>query len=232
MFLEPEKSLNLFSSKGKLTQCDNALRAALNSSLSLGCYSDDGVVLLSAKALSPLVNKAAYHKVYRVCPSIGVTYSGLQPDFWAQLHIAQRICQDYYDVYERFPTLNVFINEMCLEVQEYSQKGGLRPFGTFLIFAGMTPEGPACYQMDPSGSFRRVEVVAAGKEYEEARKFVERRREGLDDNIVNGVLALKEFGKSECGIEDISIGVFSKKTGEFVVYNVEQVKEVFDSIRH
>ncbi|ELA42521.1 uncharacterized protein VICG_00273 [Vittaforma corneae ATCC 50505] len=193
MFLDPEKSLNLFSSKGKLTQCDNALKAALNSALSLGCSSNDGAVIMSCKSLSSLVDKKNYHKVFQVCPSIGVTYSGLQPDFRAQLVVAQRICQDYFDVYWRFPYLDVFINEFCLSVQEFSQKGGLRPFGTFLIFCGETKNGPCCYQMDPSGSFKQVELVTAGKNYEEAIKFLEKRRENLDDNIVNGVNVLKEF---------------------------------------
>lgn len=232
MFLDPEKSLNLFSSKGKLTQCDNALKAALNSALCLGCAAPDGAVLISCKNLGPLVDKANYHKVFQVCPSIGVTYSGLQPDFRAQLSVAQRICQDYYDVYEKFPYLDVFINEFCLNVQEYSQKGGFRPFGTFLIFTGQTKDGPTCYQMDPSGSFKKVDVVAAGKEYEDARKFVERRREGLDDNIVNGVVALRDFSRADVTPLDISIGVFSKKTGLFKVYNVEDVKEVFDSLKN
>lgn len=229
MFLDPEKSLNLFSNKGKLTQCDNALRAALNSPLSLGCSSSDGVVIMGLKVLSPLIDKKNYHKVFRVCPSIGVTYSGLQPDFRAQLAIAQRICQDYYDVYEKFPYLDVFINEFCLNVQEYSQKGGLRPFGTFLIFCGTTKDGPCCYQMDPSGSFRKVETMAAGKEYEDVRQFLERRRERLDDNIVNGVQAIKEYGGNEVTERDVSIGVF--KEGKFEVYDEEQVREVFESLK-
>ncbi|KAM0680365.1 hypothetical protein GINT2_001423 [Glugoides intestinalis] len=232
MFLDPEKSLNLFSSKGKLTQCDNALKAALNSALCLGCAAPDGAVLISSKNLGPLVDKANYHKVFQVCPSIGVTYSGLQPDFRAQLSVAQRICQNYYDVYQKFPYLDVFINEFCLNVQEYSQKGGFRPFGTFLIFTGQTKYGPTCYQMDPSGSFKKVDVVAAGKEYEDARKFVERRKESLDDNIVNGVAALWDFSRADVTPLDISIGVFSKKTGLFKVYNVEDVKEVFDSLKN
>lgn len=228
MFLEPEKSLNLFSSKGRLTQCDNALKAALKSSLCLGCASPDGVVLMATKSLSPLVDKQNYHKVFHVCPTIGVTYAGLQPDFRAQLGVAQRVCQDYYDVYGRYPSLDVFVNEFCLSVQQYSQNGRLRPFGTFLIFGGEKQDGPCLYQMDPSGSFQLVEIASAGRGYEDTKKFLERRKEGLDDNIVNGVHALKEFG-GEVEWEDVSIGVFGRNG--FRVYNSEEVKEVFDSIK-
>lgn len=232
MFLNPEKSLNLFSSKGKLTQCDNALTASMNSALSIGCASDDGVVLVSVKHLSSLLVKSQYHKVFSVCPTIGVTYSGLQPDFRAQLDVAQKICQDYYDIYEKYPTLDVFINEFCLSVQEYSQKGGFRPFGTFLIFCGETKNGPCCCQMDCSGSFKEASVVTSGKGFEDAKKFLERRREKLDDNIVNSIFALRDFNGREMTSSDVSIGVFRLSTHSFTVYNEEQVQEVFDSIKN
>lgn len=204
----------------------------MNSALCLGCASKDGVVLMSGKNLSSLVDKQRYHKVFFVCPSIGVTYSGLQPDFRAQLEVAQRICQDYFDIYERFPYIDVFINEFCLSVQEFSQKGGLRPFGTFLIFCGETKDGPCCYQMDCSGSFKRIDTVASGTDFEEARKFMERRKEMLDDNIANSLLALREFSGRELAPCDVSVGVFRAKTHSFVVYNEEQVREIFDSIKN
>lgn len=232
MFLDPERTLNLFSSKGKLTQCDNALTASMNSALSIGCASEDGAVIVSVKHLGPLIVKSQYHKVFSVCPTIGVTYSGLQPDFRAQLDVAQKICQDYYDIYERFPSLDVFINEFCLSVQEYSQKGGFRPFGTFLIFCGMTKDGPSCYQMDCSGSFKQVTVVSSGKGYEDAKRFLERRREKVDDNIVNSLLALRDFNGREMTPSDVSIGVYRLSTHSFTVYNEEQIQEVFDSIKN
>lgn len=230
MFLDPDKSLNVFSSEGKLVQCENALKAAVNSALSIGCSSEDGCVIMSFKNLSSLVDKKNFHKVFTVCPSIGVTYSGLQPDFRAQLGVAQRICQDYYDVYRRFPFLDVFMNEFSLSVQEFSQKGGLRPFGTFLIFCGETRDGPCCYQMDPSGSFKKVRLTASGKEFEGATRFIERRIEKLDDNLVNCFLAIKEFVGKEIEPCDVSVGVF--KTNVFKCYNEEEVKEVFDSVQN
>ncbi len=231
MFLDPDKLVTVFSSKGKLEQCDNALIAALNGSLSIGCSASDGSVLVSFKNASKLFVKERHHKVFKICPSIGVTYSGLQPDFNAQLSIAVRICQDYYDVYQRFPFLDVFISEFSLSIQEYTQKSGLRPFGTFLIFAGTTADCPCCYQMDPSGSYRIVDNIAAGIGYEEANKFIACRRDLLFDNIINCVNAIVNYSGKEILPEDVSIGVFEKKTGEFNVYNEIAVKEVFDAIK-
>lgn len=231
MFLDPDKSFTVFSSRGKLVQCDNALTAALNSALSIGCSAEDGTVIVSFKNISPLLVKKKYHKVVPVCPSIGVTYSGLQPDFRVQLALAQRIAQDYFDVYSRFPSIDVFIAEFSLSIQEYTQRSALRPFGTFLIFAGASKSGPCCYQMDPSGSFQMVRTTAGGAGYDEANKFMQRRRELVDDNIVNALTALREYTGKELGPEDVSIGVFRAGTGLFTVYDEGAIQEVFDSLR-
>lgn len=231
MFLNPDKSLTVFSSKGKLEQCDNALRAALNGALAVGCAAPNGCVLVAFKNVSRLLVKERYHKVFRICPSIGVTYAGLQPDFRAQLAIAQRICQEYYDVYERFPYLDVFIAEFSLAVQEHTQRGGFRPFGSFLVFAGTTRDGPCIYQIDPSGSFRSVPAVAAGVGYDSALRFIENRLGSLDDNIVNGLAAIREFSGRDVMPCDVSIGVFDSSTGLFKAFDEEAIQEVFDSIK-
>lgn len=232
MFLNPDKVVTMFSSKGKLEQCDNALVAALNGSLSIGCAAKNGTVLVSFKNVSPLFVKNQCHKVFRVCPSVGVTYSGLQPDFYVQLSLAVQICQDYFDVYSRFPYLDVFISEFSLCVQEHTQKGGLRPFGTFLIFAGETASGSCCYQMDPSGNYRIVDKIASGVGYVDANKFIERRRELLDDNVINCVKALCNFTGKDVHTEDVSIGVFQAETHLFTVYDQSAVQEVFDIIEN
>ncbi|KAI4292126.1 20S proteasome subunit alpha 2 [Pancytospora philotis] len=229
MFLNPDKSLTVFSSKGKLDQCDNALRAAMNSSLAIGCAGEDGCVLVSFKNVSSLIVKEQYYKVFSVCPTIGVSFSGLQPDFHAQLALAQEVCQDYFDVYERFPTLDVFIAEFSIEVQNLTQRKGYRPFGTFLIFVGSTREGPCCMQIDPSGSYRSIMVSASGVGYADACKFVERRRGLLDDNIVNSLGALRDYAGKEFGPKDVSIGVYESSKGRFRVFTQEQIDEVFDA---
>jgi len=230
MFLNSDKPFSVFSNKGKLQQCDNALKAALSSSVCIGASSKDGCVLMSYKNLGKLFVKEKYHKIFYVCPSIGLTYSGLQPDFRVQLSIAQKICQEYFDVFERFPYLDTFINEFSLATQEFTQKSRFRPFGTFLIFAGTTVNGPCLYQVDPSGSFKTVEVIAGGVEYDKARKFVERRLSGLDDNIATCFHALREYSGATINPKDISVGVFLSKTGEFKVYDIEDIREIFESI--
>ncbi|EOB12524.1 Proteasome subunit alpha type-2 [Nosema bombycis CQ1] len=231
MNFDSEKQLTVFSSEGRLSQCDNALKAASNGSTSVGACSKDGCVLVSFKDTPPLVIKEEYSKIYSVCDTIGCTYSGLQPDFRIQLEIGVRICEDYYDVYGRYPDLDVFVSNFSGEVQEYTIKKGFRPFGTLLIFTGEVNGIPFLYQVDPSGSYQIKEVTAIGKDYNEVEKYVSRRKEMLDDNISNCLESIREYAGREIKVEDVDIGVMKK--GGFKVFNKEEVQEIFDSIsRH
>lgn len=252
MFLDANKSFNVYSSTGKLGQCDNALAAALNASLCVGCTtslseeennSNDGVVLVSYKKTSKLVNKQAFHKVFNICPTIGVTYSGLQPDFRAQLETAQRLCFEYKEVYGVWPSIETFMNEFSNELIQTSNKGGIRPFGTYLLFAGIGKNNtPMLFYLDPSCSFGTLEVAASGENYEGARSFIQRRRGSLDDNIQTCLNALREHVGIEIKAEDVSVGVLTRKSSneeksqfisgedvafEFKVYTEEQKEELF-----
>ena len=229
-FGNEEKPMTLFSSEGKLGQCDNALQAAINGSLSIGACADDGCVVVSFRDVMPLVVKKEVRKVFRICDTIGCTYSGLQPDCRIQVGIGCEIAEDYYDVYGRYPDVDVFVAHFSSVVQEYTQKGGYRPFGTLMIFVGPVKGIPKVYQVDPSGSYQTMDVCASGSGYADAKKFVSRRLEGLDDNVVSCVCSLREYAGKEVKAEDVDIGVYMKAQNVFKIYGEEEVREVFDSL--
>lgn len=235
MNFEKDRSLTLFSSEGKIKQCDYALVAAINGSLSVGACSADGVVLASLKKLSPLVDRNSVFKVQNVCDTIGMTYAGLQPDFRIMFVKAVNLVEDYKEVYGNYPFVDVFVTEFSQIIQEHTQKGGFRPFGVLLLVCGPvhSKEGhqPAIYQMDPSGSFISVKSGAIGKDYAQSVKYIENRLEMLDDNIVTCLNAIRENSGAQVNEEDVDIGIFRKKSGEFTVLNNIQIQEIFDSLK-
>lgn len=239
MNFDRERPVTVFSSEGKLGQCDNALQAAVNGSLSIGASAADGVVLVSLKDVPALVVKREVRKVFNICDTIGCTYSGLQPDSRIQISMGSQIAEEYYDVYGRYPDVDVFVSQFSSVVQEYTQKSGYRPFGTLMMFAGAVKGRPSLYQVDPSGSYQTMDVCSAGKEYSEASKFVKRRLEELDDNIANCIYSLREFAGREISAEDVDIGVYRKdrtfqgdegQQGVFRTFTLDEVREVFDSL--
>ncbi|KCZ76827.1 hypothetical protein H311_02169 [Anncaliia algerae PRA109] len=243
MNFERERAQTLFSSDGKLEQCDNALKAAINGTLSVGACANDGVVLASLKQFSPLVDKEKVRKVFKVCDSIGITYSGLQPDFRIVYEEASKLVEDYKDVYGRYPFVDVFTSYLSRVLQEYTQKGGFRPFGVMILVCGpMLKKSETAdiiknhevisgmFQMDPSGSFQAINAGAIGKEYQEAVKRINNRLELTDDNLVTCLGTLKNLSGTKVDVEDVDIGVFRLKDSLFHTYSTNEVKELFESL--
>jgi 20S proteasome subunit alpha 2 len=167
--------------------------------------------------------------VFNICDTVGCTYSGLQADSRVQVNMGNQIAEEYYDVYGRYPDVDVFVTRFSSVVQEYTQKGGYRPFGTLMLFAGTSKGRPALYQVDPSGSYRSADTCSIGKEYAQANNFMQRRLQGLDDNIANCVNAMREFAGREIGPEDVDIGVYYRDRHQFRVFSLSEVREQFES---
>lgn len=51
-------------------------------------------------------------------------------------------------------------------MQEYTQRGGVRPFGVSLLVAGYDDDGPQLYQVGLSGMRAQAEGVHLGFKYE------------------------------------------------------------------
>ena len=75
-------SLTTFGSSGELTQVRYALTAVGNGETSIGIRAKNGVVIAAEKKLpSILIDETSLHKVDKLSDYLGVTYSGLGPDF-------------------------------------------------------------------------------------------------------------------------------------------------------
>ena len=79
-------------------------------------------------------------------------------------------------------------------MQEYTQKGGVRPFGISLLMAGYDEEGPQLYQIDPSGAYFGWKATAIGKGMINAKNFLEKRYDpemNIDDAVHIALLTMK-----------------------------------------
>lgn len=230
MNFDIDYSLTTFTSDGKLEQCDNAYRAASKGTLSIGCTSTDGVVLASLKLYSKLVDISKIYKVNKVCDTIGMTYSGLNPDYRVVYETACVLVESYFEIYGRYPYLDIFVNNLSRKIQENTMLGGKRPYGVVLLVAGYIKDTPCLFRIEPTGSFERIEIGAIGKDSENAAKFVKSRKEMLDDNIVTVTKACKEFSGSSITFNEVDIGVL--KEGKFEILKRGGVKEIFDLLVH
>ena len=75
-------SLTTFGESGELTQVRHALTAVGNGETTVGIRAKNGVVIAAEKKLSSiLADESSIHKIEKLCEYMGVTYSGIGPDF-------------------------------------------------------------------------------------------------------------------------------------------------------
>ena len=117
--------------------------------------------------------------------------------------------------------------EVAAIMQEYTQSGGVRPFGVSLLVAGYDDAGPQLYQVDPSGAYFGWRASAIGKNFANAKTFLEKRYDDkmeLEDAIHTALLTLREGFEGEMTASNIEVAV----VGADKVFRVLSAAEVAD----
>ncbi|CAA7056737.1 unnamed protein product [Microthlaspi erraticum] len=221
-------SLTTFSPSGKLVQIEHALTAVGSGQTSLGIKAANGVVIATEKKLpSILVDEASVQKIQHLTPNIGVVYSGMGPDFRVLVRKSRKQAEQYLRLYKEPIPVTQLVRETATVMQEFTQSGGVRPFGVSLLVAGYDDKGPQLYQVDPSGSYFSWKASAMGKNVSNAKTFLEKRYTEdmeLDDAIHTAILTLKEGFEGEISSKNIEIG----KIGADKVFRVLTPAEIDD----
>ncbi|KAJ3042726.1 Proteasome subunit alpha type-2 [Rhizophlyctis rosea] len=204
-------SLTTFSPSGKLVQIEYALNAVAQGVTSIGIKATNGVVIATEKKVpSFLVDDSTMEKVSVICGNIGMVYSGMGPDARVLVDKARKSAQEYKKVYHEEPPTAMLVKDVATVMQEYTQSGGVRPFGVSLLIAGFDDNGPSLYQVDPSGSFWAWKASAIGKNMINAKTFLEKRYSSsmeIEDAVHNAILTLKEGFEGQMTESTIEIGI-------------------------
>lgn len=222
-----EFSLTTFSPSGKLVQIEYALNAVAKGKMSLGIKCKNGVVIASEKKIpSPLVDEETVEKIKLLSSNIGTAYSGMGPDFRVLTRRGQKEGQKYYLQYKDVIPVSQLVREVASVMQEFTQSGGVRPFGVSLLIAGYDDDGPQLYQVDPSGSYWAWKASAIGKNATNAKTFLEKRYDPemeLEDAIHTAILTLKEGFEGSVDEKNIEIGIIGEDR-KFRVLTSEEVE--------
>lgn len=167
------------------------------------------------KHKSILYDEHSVHKVEIIGKNLGMVYSGMGPDYRVLVKAARKLAQQYYLTYqETIPTAQL-VQRVANVMQEYTQSGGVRPFGVSLLMAGWDEddEQPYLYQCDPSGAYFAWKATAMGKNYTNGKTFLEKRyseKLELEDAVHTAILTLKESFEGQMTEDNIEIGVCNK----------------------
>jgi len=221
-------SLTTFSPSGKLVQIEYALNAVNAGKTSIGIKAANGVVLASEKKVpSPLVDATTVEKTAMLTANVGITYSGMGPDFRVLVNKGRKAGQKYWLEYHDPIPVALLARELATVMQEFTQSGGVRPFGVSLLVAGYDDDGPQLYQVDPSGSYWAWKASAIGKNSTNAKTFLEKRYNKdmeLEDAINTAILTLKEGFEGAITEENIEIAVVGQDK-KFRVLSEQEVRD-------
>eukprot|EP00730_Choanoeca_flexa_P019966 TRINITY_DN9760_c0_g1_i3.p1 TRINITY_DN9760_c0_g1~~TRINITY_DN9760_c0_g1_i3.p1 ORF type:complete len:236 (+),score=57.05 TRINITY_DN9760_c0_g1_i3:165-872(+) len=208
-------SLTTFSPSGKLVQIEYALQAVAAGNTSLGIKATNGAVIATEKKTpSTLVDDKSFFKVEKITETAGMVYSGMGPDKRVLLAKARKLGQQYFLTYHEQIPVRMLTQQIAQVMQEYTQKGGVRPFGVSLLVIGRNTDGtPGLYQIDPSGSYFPWKAAAIGKNMVNAKTFLEKRYNDeleLEDAVHTAILTLKEGFEGQMNEDNIELGVIDE----------------------
>jgi proteasome alpha subunit len=227
-----DRAITVFSPDGRLFQVEYAREAVKRGTTALGIKVEEGVVLgVDKRVTSKLIEPESIEKVYQIDTHIGAATAGLVADARVLVERARVEAQTYRYTYGEPIDVDVLVKSICDLKQVYTQHGGVRPFGTALLVAGVDTKGCRLFETDPSGALTEHKATAIGEGRQEALDvFEEEYREdmSLDEAVELAVRALYEASREETTVENLEIAVVDEEG--FRKLERERIEEVFQRV--
>ena len=196
-----DRAITVFSPDGRLFQVEYAREAVKRGTTTVGLKFKDGVVLIVDKRIaSRLMEPKSIEKIFKIDHHIGCATSGLVADARILVDQARVIAQVNKITYDENMGVEELVKRICDYKQNYTQYGGVRPFGTALLVAGVDTQGEHLFETDPSGALVSYKAgsIGAGRNVV-MEVFEEKYAEGMamEDAVELGLRALKKATEEE-----------------------------------
>ncbi|MBU4031426.1 MAG: proteasome subunit alpha, partial [Candidatus Thermoplasmatota archaeon] len=135
-------------------------------------------------------------------------------------------------VLEEKITTEMLVKRICDYKQNYTQYGGVRPFGTALLVGGVDNQGIHLFETDPSGALSSYKAGCIGSGRAQVIDLFENKfKDGMsmDDAILLGLEGLKISGDEAPTDTTVEIGLI-RKGEKFVRLEPEQIKKYTDKL--
>jgi proteasome alpha subunit len=222
-----DRAITVFSPDGRLFQVEYAREAVKRGTTTVGLKFKDGVVLIVDKRLSSrLIEPSSIEKIFIIDNHIGCATSGLVADARALIDRARLDAQINEITYDEKIQIKSLVKRICDFKQTYTQYGGVRPFGTALLIAGVDETGPRLFSTDPSGALMEYKASSEGSGRSGAMAFFEENYSenlSFEEAVGMGIKALHKGTDGKLNPDAIEIGVV-KKGVTFHILSPEDTK--------
>lgn len=209
-----DRAITVFSPDGRLFQVEYAREAVKRGTTTVGLKFKDGVVLIVDKRItSHLIEPDSIEKIFMIDDHIGCATSGLVADARTLIDRARLDAQINEITYDEKIQIKTLVKRICDFKQTYTQYGGVRPFGTALLIAGVDETGPRLFSTDPSGALMEYKASSEGAGRSGAMAYFEEHyKENLlmEEAIDMGIKALHKGTEGKLNPDAIEIGVVKK----------------------
>ncbi|MBN2488238.1 MAG: archaeal proteasome endopeptidase complex subunit alpha [Methanosarcinaceae archaeon] len=214
-----DRAITVFSPDGRLFQVEYAREAVKRGTTAVGVKVKDGVVLLIDKRItSRLIEAESIEKIFQIDDHIGVATSGLVADARALVDRARVEAQINKVSYDEPIGVEAIAKKICDHKQTYTQYGGVRPYGTALLIAGVDDRKPRLFETDPSGALLEYRATAIGAGRNAVMEvFEESYNDDMDMNaaIMLGMEALYNAIEGKFDAATLEVGTVTLEDRQF-----------------
>lgn len=224
-----DRAITVFSPDGRLFQVEYAREAVKRGTTAVGIKAKDGVAILVDKRVTTrLLESESIEKIFQIDDHIGCATSGLVADARALVDRARVEAQINRVTYDEAISVETLSKKISDHKQTYTQYGGVRPYGTALLIAGVNDDTSHLFETDPSGALLEYKATGIGADRGAVMEVFENEYKDdltLEEAIELGLRALKEATEGRFAPENIEIGVVSIKDRKFRKLSQEEVNE-------
>ncbi len=222
-----DRAITVFSPDGRLYQVEYAREAVKRGTTAVGIKAKDGVVLIVDKRVSSkLLEAGSIEKIFKIDEHIGVASSGLVGDARALVDRARVESQINRISYDEPIEVEALSKKLCDHMQTLTQYGGIRPYGTALLIAGVSDGESRLYETDPSGTLLEYKATGIGIGRPAVMKVLEEEynpESGIEDVIMLGLKALHSATEGKFDVDQVEIGIIEKSNPLFRKMSREEV---------
>jgi len=222
-----DRAITVFSPDGRLFQVEYAREAVKRGTTAVGVKAVDGVVLLVDKRVtSKLLVAESIEKIFQLDDHMGAATSGLVADARALIDRARVEAQINKVSYDEPIGVEVLAKKICDFKQTYTQYGGVRPFGTALLIAGVEDSEARLFETDPSGALLEYNATGIGAGRAEVMEVFEEKYHKdikLEEAINLGLEALHNTTEGRFDAATIEVGLVQLETKLFKKLTPEEV---------
>jgi proteasome alpha subunit len=209
-----DRGKTIFSPDGRLFQVEYAKEAVKKGATALGVTFDGGVILAATRS-TPELQVRNPEKVFKIDDHIGAATSGLVADGRTLVEEARNEAQKHLMTYDEDIAPSVLAKFIADRCQQFTQYGGVRPYGLSTISGGIKDGEATVYQTDPSGTLSQWRAVTIGKGREEADEYLEENwEEGLEeDEVIDIAVSALKAGEEDIELDNIELSVVDEENG-------------------